>query len=300
MKIINTSVAVRRPFDREHFVDLELLRLAKDLDIGSYPCDHDAPLKQKEELLEVLDIFAIDKQMQETTIRMVIQTPTTQKPNRPTDFKRFARLPPELRVRIWEMVMEHHLLPRIHCIEERNSRFLSNQPLSPLLHACHESRVCFLNSTQTTFAFGSYLNFSRDIIYIYDGNNPEGFLQRFLPSFDARLVQKLAIVKEEFAHLPLEGSPSTYHRKLREWLPNWREWIIVFEDYRSSEDCWVETEMVFKALSARYQRKRAEIGDARSTAKMYNTIWREPLEFRYVVFDVMETVVRRIACAIVK
>jgi hypothetical protein len=103
MKIINTSVPVRRPFDREHFVNMELLRLARDLDIGGYPCDHDAPLKQKEELLEVFDMVAIDKQMRETTIQMVIQSATTQEPNRPTDFKSFARLPTELRVRIWEI-----------------------------------------------------------------------------------------------------------------------------------------------------------------------------------------------------
>ena len=289
MKIINTSVPVRRPFDREHFVDLELLRLAKDLDIGGYPCDHDAPLKQKEELLEVFDMVAIDKQMRETTIQMVIQSATTQEPNRPTDFKSFARLPTELRVRIWEIFMEHHLLPRIHCIEERNSRFISNQPLSPLLHVCHESRVCFLNGTQSTFAFGSYVNFSRDTMYIHDADSPEGFLQRFLPCPDARLIQKLALVKDDFCDLPLEGAVMHYNQKLRGWLPNWREWIIVFEHERSSDACWLDTEMVFKALSAREQRKRAERSFARIIARMYNDVWDEPLEFRYVIYDVIET-----------
>jgi hypothetical protein len=168
-------------------------------------------------------MVAIDKQMRETTIQMVMQTATTQKANRPADFKSFAGLPTELRVRIWEIFMEHHLFPRVHCIEERNSRFISNQPLSSLLHVCHESRICFLNGTQSTFAFGSYVNFSQDIVHIHDADSPEGFLQRFLPCPDACLIQKLALVKDDFGDLPLEEASIHYSQKLRGWLPNWRE-----------------------------------------------------------------------------
>jgi hypothetical protein len=294
MKIINTSILVRRPFDREHFVDLELRRLQEELDVGNIFRANEETLQYKEELLKVLDRAATDAQKQ----GMETQPATETAPARgPTDFQIFTRLPAELRVRIWEIVMEPHLLfSRIHCVQERSSRFISNQPLSPLLHVCRESRNFYIESTQTTFAFGSYINFSRDIIYIPDSNTPQGFLQRFLPSYDARLIQKLAVVKEAFIDLPLEGSPHTYHLKLREWLPNWREWIIVFGDDRSSDDYWPDTEMVFRTLSAREQRKRAERSYARAMAKMYNSVWVEPLHFRYVVHDFTESFRRAWEC----
>jgi hypothetical protein len=286
MKIINTSVPVCRPFDREHFVDMELLRLIKDLEIDNFPFNYNAPLEQKENVLRFFDQIATDKQRGETGTEMA--TAYEHEPCQLNDFKSFALLPAELRIKIWEMAEENALHPRIHCIEERNSRFISNQPLSPLLHACHESRTCFLNSTETTFAFGSYVNFSRDIIYIYDANKPEGFLQRFLPSSHARQIEKLALTNDDFVDLPLAGFPVTFSQKLREWLPNWREWIIVFEEYRTPLDFWRETELAFKVLSAKQQRKRAERSFARGiVAKMYEGEWEEPLEFRYVVFDEM-------------
>jgi hypothetical protein len=67
-------------------------------------------------------------------------------------FHCFNKLPIELRLKIWEFTFTSHLEPRIHCIEELNdgskSTFISNQAMSPLLHASRESRTFYINRTK--------------------------------------------------------------------------------------------------------------------------------------------------------
>jgi hypothetical protein len=75
---------------------MQLLRLAKDLEIDNYALDHNAPLKKKEKLLGIFDQIAIDKQVGETVTQMA----SPHEPCQLNDFKSFALLPTELRFKI--------------------------------------------------------------------------------------------------------------------------------------------------------------------------------------------------------
>lgn len=61
----------------------------------------------------------------------------------PAEFHLFAKLPTEVRLKIYELSDGGYKRQRIHRINGRPDtplEFMSNQPLSPLLHACAESR----------------------------------------------------------------------------------------------------------------------------------------------------------------
>lgn len=84
-------------------------------------------------------------------------------------FASFPRLPTELRLKIWRFAMQFELMPRVHCIDRKQGRFVSNQGISPLLGICHESRTQYIEATESlggAFAFETYINFNTDIVYI--------------------------------------------------------------------------------------------------------------------------------------
>ena len=117
-------------------------------------------------------------------------------------FTLFPSLPVELRLKIWSFVETPYNEPRVHSIrgfpytlldskQEAASKVLENNPkiwkitrfefepdrfdrvvflsphaIHPILHACQQSRYYALKTFDLTFEFETYVNFSRDIIFL--------------------------------------------------------------------------------------------------------------------------------------
>ncbi|CAG8981643.1 hypothetical protein HYALB_00013952 [Hymenoscyphus albidus] len=161
MKISNSAVSGRPAPSYEEFVDLEFDRFLRDPNSPSFSlgCNTTA-LKVK--MMEFLswDSWApnASKLAHEVEQYKWLSTAT---------FHRFGELPPELRNQIWEYAIAPHREAKVHCLRERNRRWISNQPTSHFLHACHESRdICLQKSVVA--AFQTYFNPDIDIAYIPD------------------------------------------------------------------------------------------------------------------------------------
>jgi hypothetical protein len=155
-------------------------------------------------------------------------------------FTSLLRLPIELRLKIWELALPSQNQPRIHCVNERKSSFISNQAISPLLHVCNESRTFYLSYTQATFAFETYFSPKMDIIYIPDlANREEAFLD-FLECESASKVERFALRNEFFCSLPGEGHMSERDYHMRRSMPNCSQYILVFDDERSADFRWCD------------------------------------------------------------
>ena len=109
------------------------------------------PRYAKEWYLHSLENFAMNYNLIKR-YEMVVRCLRTPKEAART-FHYFNKLPIELRVKIWAYAFTSHLEPRIHCIKEfsysSRSAFLSNQPISPLLQVCAESRTLYISETKT-------------------------------------------------------------------------------------------------------------------------------------------------------
>lgn len=98
-------------------------------------------------------------------------------PRQPAGASSFQKLPPELRIQIWELLIE----PRVVSIKEYNGQVCSTCSVPVILHICHESRYIGLKVYQPsiglvyanlTDCFGSdykepliYFNPKLDILY---------------------------------------------------------------------------------------------------------------------------------------
>jgi len=291
MKIINSSRPDCKPLDRRVFLDLEILRLLEEIGVK----DHlrpTLPVTLKEEYLGVLENFiaahgSLKKRQEVVKLEQSIKD---------RSFTYFNLLPTELRMKIWGFAFASHLQPRVHCIDVRISHdydhkaiFVSNHPISPILHTNHESRSLYLFETQTTFAFETYINFSTDIIYIPDFAERRSTFRKFLDWEESRQIQKLALRKDFFCNIPLPGHMSVAHCEMIDHLWDWEQMIIVFEDYRSVEEAWGDVGMVFKEFSAREKRTRAERSYSRQQCKCLNMIMKilgeETMDFRFGQFE---------------
>jgi len=78
-------------------------------------------------------------------------------------------------------------------------------------------------------------------------------------------------------------------KAVRAALPEWIETYVVFGDERELDDSWYDTERGFVELSARQQRKKAEISYARGYAKLVRGIEGsfdlKPMAYRYVILE---------------
>jgi hypothetical protein len=86
-------------------------------------------------------------------------------------FPAFTRLPPELRIRIWELAV----FPRTVRLKFEGSRASSPTPCPPILHACHESRAHAAYVQAFTTSSGAcyvWVNFEHDMISLGDNNLP--------------------------------------------------------------------------------------------------------------------------------
>ncbi|KAH7355158.1 hypothetical protein BKA65DRAFT_549225 [Rhexocercosporidium sp. MPI-PUGE-AT-0058] len=108
-------------------------------------------------------------------------------------FHRFSELPSVIRLGIYEFSEGGYTRQRIHRINGRPDtplEFMSNQPLSQLLRTCAESRCKYLKKIECTFAFETYVNYSRDIFYFIDTNAPGDF-QRLAVFFNCEPAQPI-------------------------------------------------------------------------------------------------------------
>lgn len=210
------------------------------------------------------------------------------------EFHKFSRLPAEIRITIWELAFSlNRTTSTIHCVDERGGRFISNQPVSPLLRICHEARNIYLNHPSRrslTFDFGTYIDFNKDIVYLIDYEDKEGKFARFIDSPSASKIQKLAMRKSLACEIPIEGHMSEVQWVMKEGLQSWVELSVVFHDNRSLEQAWKDIDMRFRALSAREKRKHAEIAYARAFTKTLNSMMRtfEDPETDYLFVRVVE------------
>lgn len=294
MKIINSSRPDRKPLDRSVFLDLEILRLLEEIGVK----DHlrpTLPVTFKEEYLGVLENFIAAH----GTLKKQQEVAQLEQCTKNRSFTCFNLLPTELRIKIWGFAFASHLQPRVHCIDVRISDnydhkaiFISNHPISPILHANHESRSLYLFETRTTFAFETYINFNTDIIYIPDFAERRSTFRNFLDWEESRQIQKLALRKDFFCDIPLPGHMSMAHCEMIDHLWDWKQMIVVFEDYRSEEEVWGDVDMVFREFSARKKRARAERSYSRQQCKVLNmmmkTLGEETMDFRFGQFESRE------------
>ncbi|KAE8449658.1 hypothetical protein EG329_007988 [Mollisiaceae sp. DMI_Dod_QoI] len=316
MKIIDIStrdVATRRR-EREALLDREIRRLEKQL---ASMCSDVIQFKESEDQSSPvpyhLKPLYIDRL--ELTIKLMaardlgIFNPPKSTP--PPTFTCFSDLPIELRFKIWDYTFEDHRRERVHCIDiskphrkyydqtsesssiapgpDRNPTFISNQPIHPILHTCHESRQRYISRTSSELAFGTYINFNFDIVYIpYLPHTDTTF--HLLRAFQAcAKIQRLAMSHRLYCHLPNdeEKHMSTQHIEMQEDMPEWRETLIVFEDEERFDEFWTDKIRGFVELSARQKRLNCARGYARQYTKTLNSMIEtmadmEPMKYRFV------------------
>lgn len=164
----------------------------------------------------------------------------------------FSSLPYELRHMIYHAAISTHHEPRIHTIlpsNEDSTIFKSNQPTPALLHLCHESRALYLSLTTKIFAYGTYIDFSVDTLYLADCPNPtatsdgfEAIKQLGRNAALAPLVKRLA-VRDSFWLRPTTISRTI---AIDAWnvvlkygtMSSLEEMSIVFGDERSAKEKW--------------------------------------------------------------
>ncbi|PMD29578.1 hypothetical protein L207DRAFT_520865 [Hyaloscypha variabilis F] len=285
MKIIDPSRQARKPLDRNQFLDLEIDRLQEEIGVKER-IGIPLPINLKAKYLEVLENFAnvhgkIKEAQENTQLQQSLQS---------REFTCFNDLPVELRLKIWGYAFASDTQPRIHCIDIVNAgsdreTFISNQPVSSILHANHESRSHYFRNTDLQFAFETFLNFDTDIFYIADFADRESSFRKFLNFDDADGIQKLAMRKDSFCDIPLTGHFSSKHAEMLYNLSGWKEMFVVFEDERPWEEVWKDTSVVFRDFTAREKRKRAERSYTRKWCKTLNEFmesYDEPaIKFRF-------------------
>ncbi|KAE9364815.1 hypothetical protein N431DRAFT_389147 [Stipitochalara longipes BDJ] len=270
MKIINPMQPARKSLDRNQFLDQEIERLQEEIGFKER-IEIPLPTYLKAQYFEVLENFTnvlARNVQQKTQLQQNLQT---------REFTCFSNLPTELRLKIWGFSFISDTQPRVHCVDIVNSdtnreSFISNQPVSSILHANHESRSHYFRNTQLTFAFRTYLNFETDIFYIPDFDDRESSFPKFLDFPHSQKIQKLALRKDFFCDIPLPGHFSIKHVAILDLLSDWKQLLIVFEDERLGEEIWKDTSVVFKEFTAREKRKRAERSYARQYCKTLNVI----------------------------
>jgi hypothetical protein len=290
MKIINNSKPDRKPPDRSQFLGLEINRLHEEIGVKER-IRHSLPVSLQEQYLGLLENFIAAH----GTLKKLKEAAKEQRGTKDGGFTCFQSLPTELRLKIWRFAFASYLCPRVHCIDVRTSKghklkFMSNQPVSPLLHTNRESRAHYLFTTQMTFAFETYINFKIDTIYIPDFEDRRGSFRKFLNFEESKKIQKLALRKDLSCQIPLPGHMSMAHFEMIECPEAWRQMIVIFEDERYPKDAWQDVNMEFREFSAKEKRARAERSYARGWCKalsgMVRVVGEETaIDFRFGQFE---------------
>ncbi|PVH76770.1 hypothetical protein DL98DRAFT_574202 [Cadophora sp. DSE1049] len=172
-------------------------------------------------------------------------------------FHLFSILPTELRLKIYSFISGGYRRPRVHRINNRPDtpiEFISSQAISSLLHICRESRNEYLKQSESTFAFETYVNYSRDIFYFMDTNGPGDFqrLTTFFNHEEAKLIQKVALRQALFQHVS---------HLIPESMNEVEEVVIVFEEWNGWEEQWDGGEVKFVKSEDKKEIKSVHEGD---------------------------------------
>ncbi|KAI9643571.1 hypothetical protein NHQ30_008191 [Ciborinia camelliae] len=194
-------------------------------------------------------------------------------------FSSFERLPTELRLDIWEYVFAEDLLPKVHHLNNTNRNtgkitdsITSHLPFSNIAHVCQESREWYLSRTQNTWAFGTYVNFQSDIMYLTEQVEQSHVLyEALLSSPHMMKVQNLAMRRTCLTDNPLKTfTHIDAAANIREKLPSLQNIYVVINEIRNSTIVDEDNDITFKPLSARQKRKWVDIGYARTWLKWMN------------------------------
>jgi hypothetical protein len=180
MKIIDPMVhKQKRLLLRDAQLNLDLVRLIIERQRrgrpSAFPWDDkliSRMLGKSFEFKERKYLSLLEKEQLHNEVKQMVASQEAKRPKFVlSGLPQFSELPKELRLMIWRYVFivlePHYMQSRTHCIEysKRTGRFVSNQEKSPLWLICAESRECYIEETKTEFAFGTNINFQRDIVY---------------------------------------------------------------------------------------------------------------------------------------
>jgi hypothetical protein len=292
MKIINTSPGARKLLDRTQYLDLEIQRLEEEIGVNE-PIPPISNIYIKQEYSRALENFNPMRRaiFNHQKLKQLQQHSPLQGSAEDRGIS-FNNLPTELRLKIWEFAFASHTEPRLHCVNLQKSKsspdretFISNHPVSPILHTNRESRSHYFHKTQLTFAFETYINFDYDIVYVPELQDRQAHFRKFLDFKDSRRIQKLALRKDFFNDMPIPGHFSSNHLELKRCLSEWKQIIIIFEAKRPWGELWTDLTVRFKEFSSREKRKRAERGYTRKVCQVLNGMVEEyeeePMDFRF-------------------
>ncbi|KAF8850220.1 hypothetical protein BDZ45DRAFT_696903 [Acephala macrosclerotiorum] len=317
MKIIDANAEDReaRRLEREATVNREIISLGSQLLPNLFAVDDNEEERLTAGILKIpFAEKAIYKERMELAIDFIAfaqlaKSAPPQSAPTPSTFNGFSRLPIELRLKIWGYALETYCRERVHCIDisksnkenyneiiearpEQNWKFVSNQPIPGIVHACHESRNLYLSRTDAKYcpALATYINLNMDIVYVPHVEHTDTTHCEFIfgDYGCAKEIQRLAMPKSLYCELPTRNDGehmSDQHIRLRGQMPKWREMLIVFED-DAFEDIWAATEGRFVDMTARQKRRKAERGYARQCAQTLNSMVQEdmePMNYRFVV-----------------
>ncbi|QSZ31488.1 hypothetical protein DSL72_001053 [Monilinia vaccinii-corymbosi] len=187
-------------------------------------------------------------------------------------FPSFKRLPVELRLDIWEYVFAEDLLPKVHHLNSTDRHTgritdsaTSHLPFSNIVHVCRESREWYLSRTHNTWAFGTYVNFQSDIIYLTQQIEESTLLYKNLLSNPHMMnVQNLAMRRTSLTDNPQKTfTHIEAFANMRENLPSLKNIYVVMNEIRKSTIIDQDRDIRFKHLSARQKRKWIDVGYAR-------------------------------------
>ncbi|KAF7876453.1 hypothetical protein EAF04_001544 [Stromatinia cepivora] len=194
-------------------------------------------------------------------------------------FPSFKRLPTELRLDIWEYVFAEDLVPKVHHLNstDRNTgkitdSITSHLPFSNIVQVCKESREWYLSRTQNSWAFGTYVNFRSDIMYLTQQVEASNILyDTLLSSPQMTKVQNLALRRTCLTDNPQKTfNHVEAHANLREKLPSLENIYVVINEIRDSNTVDRDNGIKFQHLSARQKRKWVDVGYARTWLRWLN------------------------------
>ncbi|CAG8954427.1 hypothetical protein HYFRA_00006054 [Hymenoscyphus fraxineus] len=258
MKLIHFQRTASQPLKRDQALQQGISACIEDLTLDNADKNswiHHLPTDKKEELLAFI-------KSAKSAILKNRNTQQNEEYSRKATFHCFPKLAIELRKQIWGEIIKPSQKPRVHALKfnPRTKTFISNQPVSPLLSICQESRDYYLLNTKNGFYFGTGVNYDIDTFHLLeipdhqreDPEAPDPF-----QALDFRLIQKLAVTKELF--LSVNGA---------KWL-NFLGFMqrchltVVFDDERSSGVCWADLDVSFRKLSADEENHRADRSSVR-------------------------------------
>ncbi|THV44202.1 hypothetical protein BGAL_0703g00030 [Botrytis galanthina] len=196
-------------------------------------------------------------------------------------FPSFKKLPAELRLDIWEYAFAEDLLPKVHHLNntDRNTgkitdSITSHLSFSNIVQVCKESREWYLSRTQNAWAFGTYVNFHTDILYLTKQIEASKSLYETLLSCPRmKKVQNLALRRTFLTDNPQNAFTQVEASEyIREKIPSLKNIYVVINEIRDSTTIDRDADIKFRHLSARQKRKWVDIGYARTWLKWVNKV----------------------------